>query len=137
MSKIEYKKGLCFNEKHIKKLYEDAGWYTYTKNIEKLMKAIQNSLYVITAWDEDELVGLLRIVGDGVSIIYIQDILVLKSHKRCKIGTIMLEKMFEAFPNIRHKVLLTDDSEETRGFYEAIGFTSCDKGNLVAFAKID
>ena len=33
-------------------LYEDAKWYSYTNEIEKLEKGIENSLYVLTARDE-------------------------------------------------------------------------------------
>lgn len=35
-------------------------------------------MYVLTAWSDDKLVGILRIVGDGYTIVYIQDLLVLK-----------------------------------------------------------
>ncbi len=50
--------------------------------MDNLMEAIENSLRVITAWDKDKLVALLRIVGgDGYSIIYIQDILILEDYQ--------------------------------------------------------
>ena len=43
----------------------------------KLKNAINNSLKVLTAWDDEKLVGLIRVIGDGYTIIYIQDILIL------------------------------------------------------------
>lgn len=92
---------------------------------------------VVTAWDDDNLVGIIRVVGDGLTIIYIQDLIVLSSYKRKGIGSKLLEVVFERYENVRQKVLLTDDSNETRGFYEANGFISCDKGELVAFAKFN
>jgi len=132
----------CSDNKDLKqedllKLYKDAKWLAYTNNPDLLQQAISNSLYVLTAWENGRLVGLIRLVGDGLTIVYIQDILVLKSHKRRKIGTTLLQKALEKYKNIRQKVLLTDDNEETRGFYEALGFTSCDKGQLVAFVKLE
>ena len=81
--------------------------------------------------------GLLRIVGDGNTIIYIQDILVLSNYKRKKIGSKMMEICLSKFSKVRQKVLLTDDTKETRKFYESLGFDSCDKGELVSFVKID
>ncbi|WP_425448916.1 GNAT family N-acetyltransferase [Dethiothermospora halolimnae] len=134
---IQYKEGLTFSKEDIKNLYEDAKWSLYTDNMDELMKAITNSLKVITAWDKDKLVGLIRVVGDGVSIIYIQDILVLKSYKRKGIGGGLIEKVLKNYSDVRQKVLLTDDTEETRGFYESIGFKSCDNGGLVAFVNFD
>lgn len=134
---IQYKEGLTFSKEDIKNLYEDAKWSLYTDNMDRLMKAITNSLKVITAWDKDKLVGLIRVVGDGVSIIYIQDILVLKSYKRKGIGGGLIEKVLKNYSDVRQKMLLTDDTEETRGFYESIGFKSCDNGGLVAFVNFD
>jgi ribosomal protein S18 acetylase RimI-like enzyme len=101
------------------------------------MKAIESSLLVVSAWDNDKLVGLVRVVGDGLTIIYIQDILILDKYKRRGIGTKLLNYVLDEYKYVRQKVLLTDDSEETRGFYESNGFSSCDKGGVVAFAKLN
>ncbi len=132
---INYKKNTSIEDKDLKTLYKNAGWDIYIQNMKKLQRAIKNSLCVITAWNNENLVGLIRVVGDGETIIYIQDILVLNNYKRNKIGSNLIKKVLEEFKNVRQKVLLTDDLKSTRGFYESLGFVSCDKGNLVAFAN--
>jgi len=137
MNSLNFSDNKDLKQEYLLKLYKDAKWLAYTNNPDLLQQAISNSLYVLTAWENGRLVGLIRLVGDGLTIVYIQDILVLKSHKRRKIGTTLLQKALEKYKNIRQKVLLTDDNEETRGFYEALGFTSCDKGQLVAFVKLE
>ncbi|MBU3209745.1 GNAT family N-acetyltransferase [Clostridium algidicarnis] len=136
MNNVIYKYVNEFNREDIKNLYEDAGWTSYTKDLSKLMGSIEASLMVISAWDNDKLIGLIRVVGDGITIIYIQDILVLDSYKRKGIGTKLLKDILDKYSKVRQKVLLTDDAEETRGFYESNGFVSCDKGVTVAFAKL-
>lgn len=118
-------------------LYGDAGWIKYTDDREKLVRAVGNSLLTITAWDGDTLAGLVRAVGDGETILYIQDILVLKAYRRQGIGRELLRRLLDSFSGVRQKVLLTDDTEATRGFYEAMGFTACDSGRLVGFVKFD
>lgn len=57
-------------------LYEDAQWSDYTNNSENLKLAIENSLKVWTVWDNDKLVGLARVVGDGYTIVKVDYILV-------------------------------------------------------------
>ncbi len=52
----------------------------YLDNPNNLDKAVKNSLFNIGAFDGNELVGLIRVVGDDVSIIYIQDILVKENY---------------------------------------------------------
>lgn len=48
-----------------------------------------------------------------------------------------MNKALKRFKNMRQKVLLTDDNEETRKFYESLGFESCDNGQLVSFIKLE
>ena len=130
------------NEKHIdkeqlEKLYNDAEWYAYTNDLELLQQAINESLFVLTAWEDDNLVGLIRVVGDGLTIIYIQDILVLKEYQNQCIATEILQHVLNKYDDVRQKVLLTDEAPNVRHFYEKNGFESCDKGELVAFAKLN
>lgn len=136
-SKIKYKVNKQVELFELLNLYKDAGWLAYTNQPKLLQQAINQSLYVIAAYDNQELVGLLRVVGDGLTIVYIQDILVLKSHQRFKIGTQMMLMALDEFKSVRQKVLLTDDQPKVRKFYESLGFVSCDKGQLVAFAKLE
>lgn len=137
MGNIVYKYTKDFNESDIKDLYEDAGWIAYTMDMTNLMNAIDSSLMVVSAWDDGKLAGLIRVVGDGLTIIYIQDIIVLNSYKRNGVGSKLLKCVFDKYSNVRQKVLITDDTDETRGFYEANGFISCDKGEVVAFISFD
>ncbi len=136
MPNIKYKEEKELPLNALLTLYNDAGWTAYSKNPEMLVNAIKNSHFVLTAWVNNELIGLIRVVGDGFTIAYIQDVLVLKAYKRRKIGTTLMTKTLEKFKHIRQKVLLTDDTIETRSFYETLGFKACDKGKLVAFIKI-
>ncbi len=134
MTEITYKidKELDINE--VNNLYLDAGWLRYTNNLPQLMDAINNSMMVVSAWSGNELVGLIRVIGDRHVILYIQDILILKEYKRKGIGKQLVEIVIEQFSNVRQIVLLTEDQEETRGFYESLGLKSCDDGRTVAFA---
>lgn len=135
MNEITYKKDIIPNVEDIRNLYDDANWSSYTNDMTRLMGAINNSLFVISAWDKNKLVGLVRIIGDGITIIYIQDIIILKSYKRNGIGTYLINSVCKEYESVRQKVLLTDDTPESRGFYESLEFSSCDKGQLVSFVK--
>jgi GNAT superfamily N-acetyltransferase len=125
------------NKKQLERLYKDVEWYAYTQDITLLQQAIEQSLDVIAAWDGEELVGLIRVVGDGLTIIYIQDILVLHAYQNKGIAARMLEKVLHPYKQVRQKVLLTEEAPDVRHFYEKNGFQSCDQGSLVAFAKLN
>lgn len=123
------------NREQLKRLYNDVEWYAYTQDLEVLQRAVEQSLEVISAWKCEELVGLIRIVGDGLTIIYIQDILVLNAYQNQGIATQLMQQVLKKYKNVRQKVLLTEEAPDVRHYYEKNGFQSCDKGSLVAFAK--
>lgn len=120
----------------LEKIYIDVGWYAYTDDLEVLQQALEQSLEVISVWNEEELVGLIRVVGDGLTIIYIQDILVLNSYQNQGIAIQLIQQILKKYNNVRQKVLMTEEAPDVRHFYEKNGFQSCDKGSLVAFAKM-
>jgi len=134
---IIFKNNKNINREQVERLYNDVEWYAYTQDLDVLQQAIEQSLEVVSAWDGDELVGLIRIIGDGLTIIYIQDILVLNAYQNRGLATQLVQQILEKYKSVRQKVLLTEEAPDVRHFYEKNGFQSCDKGSLVAFAKMN
>ena len=115
-------------------LYEAVGWTNYTQKPEMLEAAYKNSLHIIGAFnDEEKLVGVLRAVGDGASILFIQDILVYPEYQHQGIGTKLLQLTLDKYKNVYQIQLATDDSTKTVSFYESNGFTSLTSLNCVSF----
>ncbi|HEM3518643.1 TPA: GNAT family N-acetyltransferase [Streptococcus suis] len=133
---ITYKQDPQFDFQAVLELYASVGWTNYTDRPAMLQKALDHSLFVLAAYDGDRLVGLLRAVGDGHSIVFIQDILVLPTYQRQGIGRQLLEQAITHFSGIYQLHLLTDNTEKTRSFYEAIGFTAVDSLDCVAYTYL-
>ena len=53
-------------------LYQSVSWTNYTERADMLEQAFQHSLFTVSAYDGEQLVGLLRAVGDGFSSVFIQ-----------------------------------------------------------------
>lgn len=118
-------------------LYNSVGWTNYTGKPDMLQKAYENSLLTITAWSDDKLLGAIRVVGDGYSIIYIQDILVLKEYQHMGIGSRLMDAALDKYKNVYQKVLLTDNEPATRAFYEKLGFKLAEKLGSVSFVMFN
>ena len=86
-----------YDEREILPLYESVGWTNYTRNQEMLRQAYAHSLRVYAAYDGDALVGVIRVVGDGVSVVFVQDLLVQPDHQRKGVGTALLRKVLEEY----------------------------------------
>lgn len=132
---IEYKENSTFTLKQLVELYENVGWISYSNKPSELKEAIKNSLFNIGAFDGEELVGLIRVVGDNISIIYIQDILVKENYQRLGIGSNLLQLVLNRYNNVRQIVLMTDNTEKTKLFYKRNGMVAFEKFNGVGFIK--
>ena len=131
---IGYKTNDAISFEEILPLYEAVGWSNYTSNPTMLKNALEHSLFLISARDEDgKLVGFLRAVGDGYSILYIQDIIVLPEYQRQGIGTQLLRQTLEYFKEVYQMILTTDSELKTLAFYESNGFTALSKVGCTSF----
>ncbi|HEL1602840.1 TPA: GNAT family N-acetyltransferase [Streptococcus suis] len=133
---ITYKQNPQLDFQAVLDLYASVDWTGYTSRPEMLEKSLEHSLLVLVAFDSDRLVGLLRAVGDGHSIVFIQDILVLPPYQRQGIGRHLLEQAVTHFPGIYQLHLLTDNTEKTRSFYEELGFTAVESLDCVAYTYL-
>ncbi len=133
--KLTYSNEKNIHKGKLEKLYADAQWTAYTKDMNQLHQALLQSYDVITAWDEERLVGLVRTVSDGLTIVYIQDILVLTGYQNKGIASTLMQKILAKHDKVRQTVLLTGEAPDVRHFYEKNGFHSCDQGREVAFYR--
>ncbi len=133
--KIDYKENYIPNINELLCIYGDAGWLNYTKKPTMLENAYKNSLFVLTAWENEKLVGTIRVVGDGYSIIYIQDIIVSKAFHRQGIGSELLKRVINKYKDVYQTVLLTDNDIKTVQFYKNFGLETSDKFGCVSFVS--
>ena len=102
--------------------YASVGWSNYTNRPQQLEQAFHQYLFVMAAYDEDKLVGLIRAVGDGLTIVFIQDLLVYPHYQRQGIGRSLLEQMLERFKDVYQIQLATEQSVKNLAFYQELGF---------------
>lgn len=125
-----------YREEDIRPLYESVGWISYLRKEGLLQDAYTHSLKTFAAYAEEMPVGIIRAVGDGCSILYIQDLIVHPAHQRKGIGSRLMQEMLEAFPDVNQTVLLTDDTAENAAFYEKAGFQKVQKAGCCSFIRL-
>ncbi|MBO1218654.1 GNAT family N-acetyltransferase [Mammaliicoccus sciuri] len=134
---MEYSIKRIPNNEDLQKLYLSVGWDVYVKNNEDMTVLLKNTCYFVTVWDNDQLVGLTRIISDDHSIAYVQDILIDPDYQGNGKGSKLLNMIKERFNHVRQVVLMTDTSEKTINFYEKNELLSLDKYDCTAFMKIN
>lgn len=125
-----------YRQMEILDLYRSVGWSVYYNQPEVLAKAFRNSLCIFAAYEEGQLAGLIRAVGDGASVVFIQDVLVRPAYQRRGIGTRLMAALLDRYKNVRQIHLLTDDIPDTVAFYQAVGFTPVQQNHCIAFTRL-
>lgn len=125
-----------FNIDEIKNLYDAVGWKVYTDNMDNLMRGYENSLKVLAAFDGNKLIGIIRAVGDGFTIVFIQDILVIPSEQRKGIGKALVKAMINLYPKVRQIELATDIDTKTISFYKSLDFREFSELGCCGFMRL-
>lgn len=133
---MEIREYVDFNTDEIKHLYSEVGWTAYTENMPVLEHGYKNSMLVLAAYEGDELLGIIRTVGDGFTIVFIQDILVFPEKQRQGVGTALLKAVLEKYPNVRQIELATDNTLKTVAFYKSLGFSEYSEIGCCGFMRI-
>ena len=140
MVSIEIVPGSSLDQQAVLDLYGSVGWSVYTQDPAKLLRALAGSSTVVVARDAGELIGLARVVSDGASVAYLQDVLVRPAARRTGLGQRLVEAALAPYADVRQKVLLTDDEPAQKSFYESLGFRETrdfGEGTLRAFVRFD
>lgn len=128
----EYKE---YNEEEILRLYKAVGWTAYTENVAALREGYQNSMLTLAAYEGEELLGIIRAVGDGATIVFVQDILVFPERQRQGIGTALLKAVLEKYQSVRQIELVTDNTPKTIAFYKSLGFYEMSEMGCCGFMR--
>ena len=90
------------------------------RSAEALRRSFKQSQHVALARDGDRLVGMARMLSDGVCNAYLLDVWTSSSHRRLGIGSAMVRRLLEEVPG-QHVGLQTGDMQ---AFYASLGFGS-------------
>lgn len=120
---MEIKEYKTYKEDEIRALYAAVGWTAYTEDLPALERGFQNSLLVLAAYEGGVLIGLIRVVGDGATVVFVQDLLVAPQKQRQGVGTALLKAVLDRYSNVRQLLLTTDNTPKTVAFYKSLGFS--------------
>ena len=118
-------------------LYQAVGWTNYTNQPQMLEQSLAHSLAIYVARDGEEIVGLLRLIGDGFSSVFVQDLIVLPSYQRQGIGSSLMKQALADYKDTYQIQLATEESEKTLGFYRSLGFETLSSFQCTGMILVD
>ncbi len=122
------------NVKEFNLLYDAVGWGCYDEKTSK--KAMSNTFYSVSIYDDDKIIGYGRIIGDEICFLYIHDIMVLPDYQSQKIGTKIMEQLLKKINDVKKENpslrVYLGASKNREGFYKKFGFITREEADLGA-----
>ena len=103
----------------ILELYKANGWSAAEKPTE-LRNGLLNSDSLISAWDNDKLVGIGNAISDGYLVVYYPHLLVHPNYQGKGIGNMISDEFQKKYKHF-HMQMLTADGKAI-DFYKKVGF---------------
>ncbi len=88
------------------------------RSAEALRRSFEQSQHVAFARDGERVVGMARLISDGVCNAYLVDVWTASNHRRQGIASTMIQALLDEVPG-QHVGLQTDDAQE---LYRSLGF---------------
>jgi ribosomal protein S18 acetylase RimI-like enzyme len=109
----------------VEELFKDAGWVrnTPTWQQEKFSLIFQNSTWAFTVWDQEEMIGMVRVVLDKIMVATIMDLVVRSDYRGKGVGKKLVELCVQKLP---HGDWFAHTSANNFDFYRKCGFEVLD-----------
>lgn len=121
---VEIREGLeGLTPARIATLYRRAPLVRPVYSAERIWHMYETSTHVFSAWQNDHLVGIARVLSDGVLQSYLCDLAVEPDVQRSGVGKALLNRILES---CRGTELILRDSTLSASFYEHLGFARVD-----------
>ena len=117
-------------------LFKSVGWGS--REDKKIEMHRQNSVFAVSVFDGQKIVGMARVVGDG-SYYTVFDVVVSEDAQGKGIGRILMEQIVDWYKTIEDDdtYLYLGASLGKEGFYEKFGFKVRPYGHIGAGMKYD
>ena len=132
---VEYKETKDFPQDELVRLFSAAGWKS-ANYPEKLARALKNSSQVISAWDGDKLVGLVRGLDDGELTAFLHYMLVDPDYQKKHIGSGLLTRILAKYRKMLY-VKAIPSKPEVVPFFEKFGFVHYDNYTAMQIQNFD
>lgn len=124
--RIIYTEEKIFTQEEVQELFLAVGWLSgqYPR---RLYKALKNSSTVITAWDGNKLIGLVRVLDDSEMVAYMHYVLVNPDYQGQKIAATMIGMIKEKYKEYLYLEIMPEESKNA-AFYQKFGFEIMEDG---------
>ena len=132
---ITYTEEKCFTKEQVQALFLSIHWES-GRYPERLHQALMHSQTVVTAWEDERLVGLVRVLDDTAMLAYIHYVLVHPDYQGQGIAGRLLAMVKEKYRDYLYLEVMPEESKNA-AFYEKHGFRQMADGACLQIVNDD
>ena len=110
----------------VQELCASVGWSRREPDL--IVRALENSLAVVSIWDKDELVGFARATGDKVFNATVWDMVVRPDYQSLGVGRLVMCELLKELDEYSIPLVTLYADPGTDGFYKRFGFLADPSG---------
>jgi|SRR5690606_18668068 len=126
---ITYRTDLTPSADKIISLYDSSRIKRPTQDAERIAKMYRHSNLIVTAWDQDQLVGVARSLTDFCYCCYLSDLAVREEYKHNGIGKKLIDLTQKNIGNQTTLILLS--APNAMDYYPKLGFEKIPNGYII------
>lgn len=133
MMEITYKDSKDIKAEDISRVFRTSGIKRPYQDLDRLERMLQNSDIVITAWQDEKMIGIARALTDYSYCCYLSDLAVDLDYQKRGIGQKLINIVREKIGEESSLVLLS--APGAVDYYPKVGFTHNERAFVIARAK--
>lgn len=126
---ITYRLNVTPTTEQIINLYESSGINRPVQDKQRIKKMYENSNLIVTAWNNNELIGVSRALTDFCYCCYLSDLAVSKQYQKQGIGKRLIELTKEKIGN--QSMLLLLSAPNAMGYYPKVGLQKVENAFII------
>lgn len=126
---VVYKMNEPVSVEDVIRVFKSSGITRPVEQKERIQKMIENANLVVSAWDQEKLVGVARALTDFSYCCYLSDLAVDHDYQKSGIGKKLIDMVKEAISEEASFILLAAPS--AMEYYPKVGFDKIENGYII------
>ncbi|MGN8644684.1 GNAT family N-acetyltransferase [Gracilibacillus sp. HCP3S3_G5_1] len=133
MNNILYKSDITITPRDLSAVFQASGIKRPYEDLDRLQKMLDHANVLITAWDQEKIIGVARGLTDFSYCCYLSDLAVDQAYQHQGIGKQLIEHVKDELNEQVALILLS--APDAMDYYPKVGFNKIDNGYIIKREK--
>lgn len=133
MDNIMYKSDITITPRDLSEIFRVSGIKRPYENLGRLQQMLDHANVLVTAWDQEKIVGVARGLTDFSYCCYLSDLAVDQAYQHQGIGKQLIEQVKKELNE--HVALILLSAPDAMDYYPKVGFDKIENGYIIKREK--